>query len=122
MAEILVRCIGRVVVADRGSSILRSEQAGLYTVGDLGGPSIYRGGPAERIDRPDKVVAMTYRSVKTILPERLSDATASPTASTTPQRFALEDALPEKIFMVNGALRGDYGQLTSIIPGRTRTA
>jgi len=33
--------------------------------------------------------------------------------------FALEDALPETRFMVHGALHGDYGQLTTIVPGKT---
>lgn len=123
VAEILVRCgIGRVVVADRGviDPPDLNRQA-LYTVGDLGEPKAYIA--ADRLNALTgltEVVAMNVSIGEDDIAGALSgcDGVAD-CLDNFPSRFALEDALPEKIFMVTGALRGDYGQLTSIIPGRT---
>lgn len=123
VAEILVRCgVGRIIIADRGIIDPPDlNRQSLYTLCDLGEPKVYVA--AERL----KVVTGRTQVIPmniSIGDDEIADVLAgcngvADCLDNFPSRFALEQALSEKTFMVTGALLGDYGQLTSIIPGRT---
>ncbi len=123
VAEILVRCgIGEIVIADRGivdpPDLNRQT---LYTLNELGESKV--GCAAGRL--------RTLTGQTRVVPAKVSigdDDIAGLLAGCDgvadcldnfPSRFALEDALPAGTFMVSGGLLGDYGQLTTILPGRT---
>jgi adenylyltransferase/sulfurtransferase len=123
VSEILVRSgIGEIVIADRGivdpPDLNRQT---LYTLNELGDSKVDCAANRLRI-----LTGQTR-----VVPAKVSigdDDVAGLIAGCDgvadcldnfPSRFALEDALPGGAFMVSGGLLGDYGQLTTILPGRT---
>ena len=123
VAEILVRSgIGEVTIADRGVVDPPDlNRQSLYTVSDLGAPKVRAA--ARRLED------MTGQT--RIVPLNVSigdDDLTGPLAGCDgiadcldnfPSRFALEEAQPRGTFMVSGAVLGDYGQITTIVPGAT---
>ncbi len=123
VSEILVRCgIGEIVIADRGTVDPPDlNRQSLYTLNDLGGSKVdcaagrlrtltgqTRVVPAKVSIGDDDIAGLLVRC------NGVADC-----LDNFPSRFALEDTLPAGIFMVSGGLLGDYGQLTTILPGRT---
>ncbi len=123
VAEILVRCgVGRLIIADRGiiDPPDLNRQA-LYTLYDLGRPKVYIA--AERLKSltgQTEVIPMNVSIGDDDIAGVLAGCDGiADCLDNFPSRFALEEAQPGNTFMVSGALLGDYGQLTSVIPGRT---
>ena len=123
VAEILVRSgIGRLYIADRGiiDPPDLNRQA-LYTTSDL---------DKAKVDvAAQRLKAMTGHTEIIELNVSIGDADITDAVAgcegiadcldNFPSRFALERCVREDMFMVSGALLGDYGQLTTVIPGRT---
>lgn len=123
VAQILVRSgVGEVLIADRGRVDPPDlNRQSLYTVSDLGELKVQVA--ARRLE------VMT--GLSRIVPLNISigedDLTGFLSAcdciadclDNFPSRFALEEAQPPESFMVSGAILGNYGQITTIVPGKT---
>lgn len=123
VAEILVRSgIGRLYIADRGiiDPPDLNRQA-LYTTSDLDKAKVDVA--AQRLRAMTGHTEIIELNVS-IGEADITDAVAgcqgiADCLDNFPSRFALERCVSEDMFMVSGALLGDYGQLTTVIPGRT---
>jgi len=123
VAEILARSgIGTLYLVDRGiidpPDLNRQT---LYSLKDIG--------RAKTEAAAEKLIAMTGQTRIIPIQASIGDIDISEAIDhchgvadcldNFASRFALEDLLAETMFMVHGALQGDYGQLTTLIPGET---
>ncbi len=123
VSEILVRCgIGEIVIADRGIVDPPDlNRQSLYTLNDLGRSKVdCAAGRLRTLTGQTRVVPAKVSIGDDDIAGLLArcDGVAD-CLDNFPSRFALEDVLPGGTFMISGGLLGDYGQLTTILPGRT---
>jgi molybdopterin-synthase adenylyltransferase len=120
VAEILVRCgIGRLLLIDNKTidppDLSRQT---LYTLDDVGKPKALAA--VERLSRltgRTELIPCCDTIDRRELPPRMLECNGwLDCLDNFESRFALEDHLPRGIFMVHGAIRGSYGQVTTIIP------
>jgi molybdopterin/thiamine biosynthesis adenylyltransferase len=121
VAEILVRCgVGKLILVDNKTidppDLSRQT---LYTLDDLGKPKALAA--VERLSRltgrTELVSCYDTIDKRELQPSMLDCNGWLDCLDNFKARFALEDHLPRGMFMVHGALRGSYGQATTIIPG-----
>lgn len=123
VAEILVRSgIGRIYLTDRGHVDPPDlNRQILYTVNDIGKSKAFTA--AERLRSmtgQTEVVPLALTIGEADIANVLGGCRGvADCLDNFPSRFALEDSLTGNMFMVSGAIRGDYGQLTTVIPGLT---
>jgi len=123
VAEILVRSgIGRLYIVDRGiiDPPDLNRQA-LYNTFDLDKPKVAVA--ARRLKSMTGFTEIIDMNVS-IGDTDITDAVANcqgiaDCLDNFPSRFALEKYMKPDMFMVSGALLGDYGQMTTVIPGKT---
>ncbi len=123
VAEILVRSgIGRLYIADRGiiDPPDLNRQA-LYTTSDMDKAKVAVA--AERLSAMTghtEIIEMNVSIGDTDISEAVAGCQGiADCLDNFPSRFALEKYLRQDMFMVTGALLGDYGQMTTVIPSRT---
>ena len=123
VAEILVRSgIGRLYIADRGiiDPPDLNRQA-LFTTSDMDKAKVAVA--AERLGAMTghtEIIDMNVSIGDTDISEAVAGCQGiADCLDNFPSRFALEKYLRQDMFMVTGALLGDYGQMTTVIPSRT---
>jgi len=123
VAEILLRAgIGRLYLADRGYTDPPDlNRQALYTVNDIGKAKVFTA--AERLQAmtgQTEVIPLEVNIGKDDISGTLSGCEgAADCLDNFPSRFALEESLTGDMFLVSGAILRDYGQVTTIVPGRT---
>jgi len=123
VAEILVRSgIGRLYIADRGiiDPPDLNRQA-LYTTSDLDKAKVDVAARRLRaMTGHTEIIDLNVSIGETDITDAVAGCQGiADCLDNFPSRFALERCVREDMFMVSGALLGDYGQLTTVIPGRT---
>ncbi len=123
VSEILVRSgVGRLYLVDRGlvDPPDLNRQA-LYTQDDLGqAKAAVAARRLEAMTGCTELVPLEVSVGEHDLAEVIEECRGlADCLDNYAGRFALEDALRPGMFMVSGALLGDYGQATTIVPGAT---
>lgn len=123
VAEILLRAgIGRLYLADRGFTDPPDlNRQALYTVNDLGKAKVSTA--AQRLKSmtgQTEVIPLEVNIGEDDISGALSGCEGvADCLDNFPSRFALEESLTKDMFMVSGAILRDYGQVTTVVPGRT---
>lgn len=119
VAEALVRCgVGKLILVDNKTIDLPDlSRQTLYTLDDIGKPKVVAA--AERLARLTEKTEL-LPCFKTIGSEALTDPMLACSGfldclDNFESRFALEDQLRSGKFMVHVAIRGGFGQITTIV-------
>jgi adenylyltransferase/sulfurtransferase len=123
VAEILVRCgIGKLILIDnKAVDPPDLSRQTLYSLDDVGKPkALAAAARLSRLTGRTELVPCcgTIGSLDFPL-ETLGGEGWLDCLDNFPSRFALEALLPRGAFMVHGAIRGNYGQAITILPGIT---
>lgn len=128
VAEILVRSgIGRIVLIDKGRvDIPDLNRQILYSMDDVGKVKVEAAaGKLREISTFTEVVPVVREIVGpgdvAVLLRDMKCSVVVDCLDNFPGRFALEAGMPEGMSLVHGGVERDYGQITTVVRGKTPT-